>query len=418
MTTSAPPDVSQLAGQKLPKAAFPAQRGSEFRVHFDPAVHKAVHAHASEDVSVEICGVLVGKLQQDDDGPFALITASIRGESAANKFAEVTFTHDTWTKINQEMDAKYADLSIVGWYHTHPDFGIFLSDRDRFIHEHFFNGPGQTALVVDPVRKIEGVFRWKQGKPVICERFWVGNELRFAPPDPAEEPKHGEHGKHSPAQASESSRQPPSRTDWMSTLLMLLMAVCAFMVGSLYGTQQTQMERALFMQGLAVEWYKTHGTHLGLSESLDELSIKTGQIQQVTKQLLETPPAAGDDGLKARGQDWQQVLNALRQVQQAMLQLKSIYGLTPEETRAVSSAMNAIPMPRPEPPQQQGETPKNPKAETGSKPGTSPTASSALQSAPANTPALPNTPPPLFNPETNTAPAFPATPGTPGSEKK
>ena len=52
----------------------------------------------------------------------------------------------------------FANARIVGWYHTHPDFGIFLSDYDVFIHQHFFSGPGQIALVIDPVRKLEGVF--------------------------------------------------------------------------------------------------------------------------------------------------------------------------------------------------------------------------------------------------------------------
>ena len=60
------------------------------------------------------------------------------------------------------MDTKYTDKSIVGWYHTHPDFGIFLSDRDRFIQENFFSGAGQVALVIDPIRKTVGVFTWRE----------------------------------------------------------------------------------------------------------------------------------------------------------------------------------------------------------------------------------------------------------------
>ena len=129
------------------------------------------------DTSVEICGVLVGSWHRDEAGPFVKIVESIRGEGAETRFAEVTFTHQTWAKINAEMDTKFANLSIVGWYHTHPDFGIFLSDRDRFIHEHFFSGPGQIAHVIDPIRKTEGVFIWRDGKPSPCEHFWVGDRI-------------------------------------------------------------------------------------------------------------------------------------------------------------------------------------------------------------------------------------------------
>ena len=124
--------------------------------------------------------MLVGSWHRDEAGPFVKIIESIRGEGAETRFAEVTFTHQTWAKINAEMDTKYARLSIVGWYHTHPDFGIFLSDRDRFIHEHFFSGPGQIAHVIDPIRKIEGVFVWRDAKPVLSPHFWVGDRIMVA----------------------------------------------------------------------------------------------------------------------------------------------------------------------------------------------------------------------------------------------
>ena len=41
--------------------------------------------------------------------------------------ATVVYTHDTWDAIFNEKDAKYPDHIIVGWFHTHPNFGIFLS---------------------------------------------------------------------------------------------------------------------------------------------------------------------------------------------------------------------------------------------------------------------------------------------------
>ena len=172
-----PIDVRLLAREDLPHEAFPGGRNEGLRVFFTPEVHQALWRHAVLDTSVEICGVLVGSWHRDQAGPFVKIVESIRGEGAETRFAEVTFTHETWAKINAEMDNKFSKLSIVGWYHTHPDFGIFLSDRDRFIHEHFFSGPGQIAHVIDPIRKTEGVFIWRNAKPSLCEHFWVGDRI-------------------------------------------------------------------------------------------------------------------------------------------------------------------------------------------------------------------------------------------------
>ncbi len=173
-------DIDSWPSEDLPDGIFPGGRNEAFRVYFSPEVHAALWKHAGEDTSVEICGVLVGTWHRDPVGPFAKVVESIRGEGATTKFAEVTFTHQTWAKINAEMDTKFADMKIVGWYHTHPDFGIFLSDRDRFIQEHFFSGPGQVAHVIDPVRRVEGVFIWRGGKPALAEHFWVGDRILTA----------------------------------------------------------------------------------------------------------------------------------------------------------------------------------------------------------------------------------------------
>ncbi len=72
----------------------------------------------------------------------------------------MTFTQDTWAHIYQTKDAKYPDHRIVGWYHSHPGFGVFLSDHDTFIHKNFFSSPLQVAWVYDPHSDEEGCFGW------------------------------------------------------------------------------------------------------------------------------------------------------------------------------------------------------------------------------------------------------------------
>jgi len=52
----------------------------------------------------------------------------------------------------------------VGWYHSHPNFGIFLSEHDHFIQRNFFSQPWQVAVMVDPVRREMGCFGWDEGR--------------------------------------------------------------------------------------------------------------------------------------------------------------------------------------------------------------------------------------------------------------
>lgn len=39
----------------------------------------------------------------------------------------------------------------MGWYHSHPGFGVEFSELDVFIQRNFFSSPTQIALVMDPL---------------------------------------------------------------------------------------------------------------------------------------------------------------------------------------------------------------------------------------------------------------------------
>lgn len=180
MTNDSPTTgVENISLGKLAFAEFPAIDDWEsFRVHLAPEVYEQMLKHAAENDRIELCGVMVGEVYKDEKGPFLTITAAIRGEHSANQSAQVTFTQETWAHIHNVMDEKYSALKIVGWYHTHPGFGIFLSPMDMFIHENFFNMPWQVALVVDPRSGDDGFFCWKSGKVARMRHYWVGTEER------------------------------------------------------------------------------------------------------------------------------------------------------------------------------------------------------------------------------------------------
>jgi proteasome lid subunit RPN8/RPN11 len=129
-------------------------------VAIDREVVRTIRQHARSCNKTEVCGVLIG---QDRDQRVQ-ITSCIEGENAEGAGAHVTFTQDTWEHIYAVKDKKYPDERIVGWYHSHPGFGIFLSEHDTFIHKNFFSSPGQVAWVYDPDSDEEGCFGWVDGR--------------------------------------------------------------------------------------------------------------------------------------------------------------------------------------------------------------------------------------------------------------
>lgn len=177
-------DTVDITLGDLRVADFPTECDWDpFRVHISTEAYAAIINHAQGSDRVELCGVLVGELLKDDRGPFLSITHTIRGEHAEHHAAQVTFTQDTWAYIHRVMDSAHPGRSIVGWYHTHPGFGVFLSEMDLFIHRNFFNLPWQVAFVVDPRSTDEGFFVWRNGEPALTRIYWVGDDERLRFPE-------------------------------------------------------------------------------------------------------------------------------------------------------------------------------------------------------------------------------------------
>ncbi len=168
------PDFKEILLKDVPEKKFPEQ--PKFRIAISDRAYHAIHEHAVENTGIEICGVLIGQVYKDPSGPFLEITGMIRGEHADNQAGQVMFTHETWSYINTIKDDQFAGSQIVGWFHTHPRFGIFLSDQDLFIHKNFFNNPWQIAFVVDPVSQEEGFFIWHNGAMMPVRQFWLDGE--------------------------------------------------------------------------------------------------------------------------------------------------------------------------------------------------------------------------------------------------
>jgi proteasome lid subunit RPN8/RPN11 len=335
------PDIRRLRDEDLSKAEFPGGKRQDFRIYFAPETHSAIWAHAHETTAVEVCGVLVGQWSADGAGPFLNIAASIKGDAAQSKFTEVTFTHETWSKINDEMDKKYAHLKIVGWYHTHPDFGIFLSERDTFIQEHFFAGPGQVAHVVDPVRKLEGVFLWKEGRPSLAPSFWVGNDLKLAPATSGD-------SVHTATQAG-SDILPPARVEsassrtplWERLVTYGLMFLIGFLLALNLSGQRSAWEQERLTEGVVAHYGLWHGLKPGFDERIEALRGAVKQLSERTHRLSDktTRDLKESGESKALKADWQAVDRQLVSLSADLTTLKSLYGVDSEQARRIEQAV-------------------------------------------------------------------------------
>lgn len=145
----------------------------EPRVFISMQAMQKIEAHGRTDLSREIGGVMMGEYGKDEKGLFIEVVDAIPAEHVEHSSAQIKFTHKSWVDIDRKQAEQCPDLNRVGWYHTHPGFGVFLSHMDVFIHEHFFGQPGNIAYVYDPVNRRRAFFRWAEKKIQAAGGFMI-----------------------------------------------------------------------------------------------------------------------------------------------------------------------------------------------------------------------------------------------------
>ena len=142
-------------------------------IYISQKVYREIHKFAEKKTVNESGGVLVGRIIQAFDKTHIVIEGFIEAQGCEATPTTLTFTHETWNYWHKTIDKKFPSKKIVGWIHTHPNFGIFLSGHDKFIQENFFREDYEVAFVVDPIQNTEGFFFWINGSLERCKGFYL-----------------------------------------------------------------------------------------------------------------------------------------------------------------------------------------------------------------------------------------------------
>jgi proteasome lid subunit RPN8/RPN11 len=134
---------------------------SMFAVHCSDSVLSKVMEHAVNCAHTEIFGLLLGDVLRTPTGKVRTIIRTFipaqRLKTSTATFVEVSAEElIRMDKAYEEANHAYGMLK-VGWFHTHPGHGIFMSATDRDNHA-MYNKPWQVALVLDPIRNTSGFF--------------------------------------------------------------------------------------------------------------------------------------------------------------------------------------------------------------------------------------------------------------------
>lgn len=226
----------------------------------------AIERHCFSRLDVEVGGFLLGTL----DGAGVHVDAAKAALTAESNQSHLTFTHEAWAEILDVMDVDYPGLSIVGWYHSHPGFGCFLSDYDVFIQENFFSAEGQHALVIDPLAGTWGTFIARDGRALE-----VGSGTTHTPAA-------GIPGVDKATALDQAAREVRGRRTWppvVAAVLVtgVLVGGLTWFLGSVQGQDSGQRSANAALASAQSEMDDLQARLLAAQESQDELSRQLAQ---------------------------------------------------------------------------------------------------------------------------------------------
>ena len=189
---------TELPDNLLPQNILPmGERVEENKnIYISQRTYKRIRKFTKNKLSNESGGMLIGRVVEEMGKTNIIISGFVEAKYCEATPTTLKFTHETWEYVHSQIDSRYKGRKIVGWIHTHPDFGIFLSEYDKFIHENFFSEAHQVAYVIDPIQKIEGFYFWINGALERCKGFYIFDKTGVpidieTPGDEPEETKRG-----------------------------------------------------------------------------------------------------------------------------------------------------------------------------------------------------------------------------------
>ncbi len=127
---------------------------------------KKIENHLKENPKTESGGVLLGHAFTDIDNPrktFTVIVGSVPVLSTNSSIGHYTVSPEELIKSRSKIPE---GLMSVGWYHSHPGHGIFLSNADMAIVKSIYNLDWHVALVFDTFSEDKGFFYGEKGKKI------------------------------------------------------------------------------------------------------------------------------------------------------------------------------------------------------------------------------------------------------------
>lgn len=132
--------------------------------------------HGRAGVPMEVMGLMLGEIVDE----FTITVVDVFAMPQSGTGVSVEAVDDVFqTKMMEMLKQTGRDQTVVGWYHSHPGFGCWLSSVDVNTQQSFEQlNPRSVAVVIDPIQSVKGKVVIDAFRSIPSQVLMMGQEPR------------------------------------------------------------------------------------------------------------------------------------------------------------------------------------------------------------------------------------------------
>jgi proteasome lid subunit RPN8/RPN11 len=137
-----------------------AREALGYELYISKIAEEKIRNHALQHANEkrEVMGLMLGGVYKHEGLEFALVRDVATTDLDATEVS-VRFDRAAFEKLFASLEEIGFRYVIVGWYHSHPSYGCFMSSTDVQTQRTMFGSRHHSAIVIDPVnREVEAFF--------------------------------------------------------------------------------------------------------------------------------------------------------------------------------------------------------------------------------------------------------------------
>lgn len=139
------------------------------------AIREAIHwGQQIPENKNEQQGFLVGSVYQVPSGYLGVVEAVLVSTAKGTPTYTET-TNAEWAAMDRQLDAlnagRYRKLVKIGWWHTHPNMAVFMSNVDKETQRKHYSKDWQFAAVLNPQAQTWATFSGEDAAP--CMSYMI-----------------------------------------------------------------------------------------------------------------------------------------------------------------------------------------------------------------------------------------------------